>query len=573
MAIYDLLVLCVISVTVVGSDAPCPNGCSCPSEYRADCCNLSLYEIPKQLSVATRFLNISGNKLSSLKRNSFNVHNAESIKILDLSDNKISVIDSGALRHVTSLIFLYLSRNEIVSLEQNAFTVNNRLEFLKLDNNMLELPADRPFLNIPSLKSLDLKFCSISALPEKTFIRLKNLEELRLSHNQLQALNPKVFLPLKLLKHLYLSRNLLRDLHNDTFASMQNLETLDLSQNQLQSLSIHLFSSLEKVEYLDLSENRLKTLDLEIFSRMSKLQNLNLRKNILNSIHEKQFSTLNRLTVLDLSGNNFEDIHLKVICHLSNLTYLKVSDNRLACNCALWELWKWSKENEVVVLSSCEEPDFEFSSKNFEFLGTNNSCNATMCDLEIETEYTERLMTPMYVYVVTCLGILLVIIACGVTSFVVLRHYKEFFKRRNIRVSAAEYSANTINYIGRPPEDYMTHHETSQRQRQLQEELHRQHQETLLRRRVERAMSSSARSLPRVEHKTLRHSYHESRLPSIADDEREWFNADTLPANNRTSVFLASMSSHPAVRDPPSTPMEKKCLSEPKLKGQNYCSY
>jgi Leucine-rich repeat (LRR) protein len=98
-------------VTVVAaSDTPCPQVCTCPSRYRTDCCNSSLTRIPEDLLSDVRFLNVSGNNFHSLENGAFNVHR---IKILDLSNNRISTIEKEALTELEDLIYLYLGRNEI----------------------------------------------------------------------------------------------------------------------------------------------------------------------------------------------------------------------------------------------------------------------------------------------------------------------------------------------------------------------------------------------------------------------------------------------------------------------------
>jgi Leucine-rich repeat (LRR) protein len=554
------LAISTMFVTVVAAgDMPCPDVCTCPSPYRADCCNSSLTHIPRNLVSDVMFLNASSNNFHALRKRSFSVHH---IKILDFSNNRISVIEKDALAELEDLIFLYLGRNRIVFVDQDVFRMNHRIEFLKLDNNVLDLPVGRPFLNIPSLSSLDMSSCNISSLPEKTFVKMSSLKELRLTYNRLQTLDPQVFLPLKSLKSLYLSGNLLRTLHKDLFVMLKELVVLDLSNNELQTLHPQVFTFLESVELLELSGNQLETLGVDVFTPLKSLKRLHLHKNTLNTLNRKQFSELYNLAVLDLSGNHLDNLQLHVICHLNNLTYFKVSDNWLACNCGLWELWKWSVEEEVRIVSTCEEPDFEFSAKNFESLQYNKSCNATLCGVEIETNFPEQIISSVYVYVIICVGLMLVLIACVITTCVVFRYREKFCKKRNIQVSAIECSQIRNTFSAIQHDDYIAH---VQHQQELQKELHRQHQETLLRNHVQREQSQSLKALPIVKHQNIRHSCYEYHLSSFADNEREWSNADTLPSNKRSSVYLTSMSSHPIKPEPSKTPRDFSA-SEPKLK-------
>lgn len=552
-----LVISTLFATLVAGGDVPCPDVCTCPSPYRANCCNFSLTHVPRNLGGGVMFLNASSNNLRALRKGSFDVHR---IKILDLTNNKISVVEKDTFTELVDLIFLYLGRNEIVSLDQDVFRMNHRLEFLKLDHNILDLPAGRPFLNVPSLRSLDMSSCNVRSLPEKTFTNISSLQELRLTRNRLKTLDPKVFLPFKSLKSLYLSGNLLRSVQKDLFVMMKDLIVLDLSNNELHTLQSDVFAFLESVELLELSGNKLKTLGVDAFTPLTGLKRLHLQNNSLDTLSKTQFSKLYNLAVLDLSRNHLDNLQLRVICHLNNLTYFKVSDNWLACDCGLWELWNWSVENEIRVVSTCDEPYFEFSAKNFESLRHNKSCNATLCIVEIETKFQEQMISSVYLYVIICVVLVLVLIACAITTFVVFRYRKAFCEKRKTQPSAVE-RIQIRNIVLGTQRDDIVH---VQHQQELQKQLRRQHQETFLRNRIQREQSGSLKALPILKHQNIRHSYHESHLSSVADNEREWSNADTLPSNQRSSVYLTTMSSY-AIKPKTFNNSRDLSVSEPKL--------
>jgi hypothetical protein len=226
----------------------------------------------------------------------------------------------------------------------------------------------------------------------------------------------------------------------------------------------------------------------------------------------------------------------------------------------LWELRKWGVKKGIRILSACEELDFEFSENKFEFFKFNKSCNKTFCDEEYVPEFPVNMLLPVYVYIIIVAVLLLFLIACGITAYAVFRHRKEFCKRRNIEVYVTRQNTGT-SLSG-------WHHDNtarSQLQQELQKELHRQHHETFLKNRVRSGRSSSLKTLHIAEHKNVRHSYHECRLPSVADDEMEFSNADTLPANSRTSVFLAREATHPIKQERLKT-SKNRSVSEPKIK-------
>jgi Leucine-rich repeat (LRR) protein len=548
-----ILAIGTMFVTVVAvGDTHCPEVCTCPSLYRADCYSASLTHIPINLASDVRFLNATGNDFISLRKGAFNVNH---IKLLDLSNSSISEIENDALKELEYLIFLYLSRNRIVSLDQYVFTINRRLEVLKLDNNMLDFPQGRPFLSIPSLKSLDISSCSIQSLPEETFVRLPSLEELTLAQNNLQELPRKVFLYLKSLKYLYLSHNLLTALHGDLFVMSKKLVILDLSNNKLQTLHPQMFTFLQNVEILKLTENLLKNVDFDVFAPLINLENLYLDKNALNVLNGSQFSVLNNLTHLDISGNKLDSSQLLLMCHLKNLTYLKVTDNRLACDCAVWELWNWSLEKGMFFFSTCDEPDFEFSVKNFESFQINNSCNATVCGIRNVTDFSEQILFPMYLYGIISASLLFVSVACVVTFCVVAGYRKDFFKRRNNQISINDYHQNTASPVGR-------HHEcfAPAQLSKMSEDLHRH--ERLRKNSVKVGKNVSRKKLPTAERGNIRHSYNEGCVSSVVDDDMEWSNADTVSSNKTSSVFLQIACSHPQKLEK----SKNLSISEPKLK-------
>jgi hypothetical protein len=259
---------------------------------------------------------------------------------------------------------------------------------------------------------------------------------------------------------------------------------------------------------------------------------------------------------LDISDNHLDSLQLLLTCHLTNLTYLKVSNNRLACDCAVWELWNWSLENGIMIFSTCDEPDFEFSVKNFESFQFNNSCNATVCGIRNVTEFSEQILFSVYLYVIIGACLLLVSVAFGITFCVVVRYRKNFLKQRNFQVSINDYSQNTASPVDRQHSDCFAPAQSCT----VSQDLHRH--ERLRKNRARVGQSVSVKSLPTAESRNIRHSYHESHVSSVADDDRAWSNADTVTSNNRSSVYLQSMCSHP----PKLETSKDRSISEPKLK-------
>lgn len=208
-----------------------------------------------------------------------------------------------------------------------------------------------------------------------------------------------------------------------------------------------------------------------------------------------------------------------------------------------------------MIFLTCDEPGSEFSVKNFESFQFNNSCNATVCGIRNVTEFSEQILFSVYFYIIISASLLLVFVAFGITCCVVVRYRKNFLKQRNFQVSIKDYFQNTVSPVDRQHDCFAPAQRCT-----VSQDLHRH--ERLRKNRARVGQSVSVKSLPTAESRNIRHSYHESHVSSAADDDRAWSNADTVPSNNRSSVYLQSMCNHP----PKLETSKDRSISEPKLK-------
>lgn len=242
------------------------------------------------------------------------------------------------------------------------------------------LEENEKFWEVEVLKSLDLSFNGLSAVPNDIanlaaslqILKLRNnrltseniseqmfqscvlLRLLDLSYNQLQTLSPAIA-HLVDLKDLNLSNNQLHSIPGELWGCT-SLCTLDISNNKLASLSFPSASFSAQLNYqalisLNLSNNSLTAFPAELIAKCSNLETLHLQHNQLRAV--PSLASLNNLQSLDLSQNalavfptlpancnklvqlvlsyNFiEDIPLDVFKKLNKLSEFLFHNNKLS---------------------------------------------------------------------------------------------------------------------------------------------------------------------------------------------------------------------------------------------------
>lgn len=151
------------------------------------------------------------------------------LSYLDLSKNKISIVEKNRFRMLESLKYLFLSYNTISDLHYDTFSTNFHLKLLDLSNNYMK---DLIKFKSDSLLTLNMSNCEIVTINSDCLIRMPYLEKLILSGNRLSKLPNNLMSDLKVLD---LTSCRIVSINNLTFASMKNLRTLYLIGNRLSS--------------------------------------------------------------------------------------------------------------------------------------------------------------------------------------------------------------------------------------------------------------------------------------------------------------------------------------------------
>uniref|UniRef100_A0AAY5KGS7 Si:ch211-191d15.2 n=1 Tax=Esox lucius TaxID=8010 RepID=A0AAY5KGS7_ESOLU len=194
--IYGLLLVLFVSPQACLVTSPCPQGCCCPRQGLLVLCeSLGLRSLPISVPLNTSVLSVARNQLCNVDHQLRHNHLAHfprglppSLETLQLQENRITFITTGALRQLGNLTRLDLEDNRIRAIQPGALLRLGRLKVLTLKGNQLtSLPRNLP----ASLTHLDLSANCISALdlnclrsvPETAFDGLPRLHSVELANN------------------------------------------------------------------------------------------------------------------------------------------------------------------------------------------------------------------------------------------------------------------------------------------------------------------------------------------------------------------------------------------------------
>ncbi|EXB64489.1 Systemin receptor [Morus notabilis] len=256
---------------------------------------------------ALKSLNLSSNSLDfSLKDKDFSAGLRLSLKVLDLSFNKIS--GSNVVPWILSrsncneMSHLSLKGNKIAG--EMSFISCKRLEFLDVSSNNFSTSIPS-FGDCLALDHLDLSGNKLTGDVARAISSCGQLVFLNLSSNLFDGPIPSF--PVENLKFLSLAVNSFSgEIPLSIFDSCSSLVELDLSSNGLAGLVPDALSSCSSLESLDLSKNNFSgELPIETLMKLKKLKSLALSHNRFFGKLPDSLSDLPSLESLDLSSNNF----------------------------------------------------------------------------------------------------------------------------------------------------------------------------------------------------------------------------------------------------------------------------
>uniref|UniRef100_A0A3P9JYC8 TIR domain-containing protein n=1 Tax=Oryzias latipes TaxID=8090 RepID=A0A3P9JYC8_ORYLA len=311
------------------------------SRNTALCHNEILNAVPQDVPKTVTSLDLSGNKLSRIRRADFS-HVPHLIQ-LDLNRNYILQLDSFSFSNLTSLQKLNLNHNKLDKLDSNVFHGLWSLTELRIAHNKIKVVSSTSFQSLPSLRFLDISYNKLQNLTNANMIleQLPQLQEF-LTNTSVQlhavdlSLNPfqdfritaDVFpnllrfsiglnkrKPLKWdVKKTFLRRVSSLDISqlHLTLSDMRSLfqavnQTLTLlrlnAMKQNPNKLINLSCSVPSMSTLQFRRNKLRRIEARLLELCTNVTKLDLADNDIQAISEDAFKCLLRLKTLTLSGN------------------------------------------------------------------------------------------------------------------------------------------------------------------------------------------------------------------------------------------------------------------------------
>ncbi|XP_063218771.1 leucine-rich repeat neuronal protein 3-like [Bacillus rossius redtenbacheri] len=376
--------------------ALCPGMCICDDEsLKSSCQDAGLDVVPIQLNPNLKVINLRGNKITSV-RDTICIYT--NLRILDISQNKITTLGSQNFELHAELMILNISNNQITVLERKTFGGLISLRTLDISNNFLDNIEGSIFLELTNLEHLNLSKNHITVIGKGVFDNLKSLRTLQLDGNQLLDVPTHVLRNLQLLQVLALDDNLIEVVSEDSFPLLRDLKVLTLESNVISDIHLTAFDNVKMLEFLDLGNNNISLVPTAQLSKLTELRELRVCGNEFSIIGPVAFQNLVdlrslwicqllhlkhvdvrafvdniKLETLIMDGNiNLETLPIRLfhsnplLTHLSvrgtsltsldashfpldQLHYLYLGGNSLRCNCSMLWLWLLARKQRGIM--------------------------------------------------------------------------------------------------------------------------------------------------------------------------------------------------------------------------------
>ncbi len=289
--------------------------------------NKSYTEVPPDIPPSTTLLNLQDNQISTIQSGAFT--GLSNLQTLNLWNNQISIIQSGAFTGLSNLQKLILGHNQISTIHSEAFTGLSNLQILHLYINNISTIQLGSFTGLSNLKELSFHTNQISTIQSGLFVGMGNLQSLLLHHNQISTIQSSFFTGLSNLQLLRLHHNEIFTIQFGSFGGLGNLQTLYLNNNKISTIQSGAFIGLTNLWRLDLYSNQISVIQSGSFTGLSHLQILYLNINLITTIQSGSFTGLSNLQTVILKSNQISTIQSEAFTGLSNLQTLDLSDNNI----------------------------------------------------------------------------------------------------------------------------------------------------------------------------------------------------------------------------------------------------
>lgn len=223
----------------------------------------------------------------------------------------------------------------VKGMEEHPFRGLDKLESLVMEyNEIKQLPEPNLFEGLTSLERLEIKQCSLEAVPANYFRHMKNLKHLNLSINSISSLGDCAFCDLNNTV-IILSHNLLHTFNaHKVLGTTSWIEGIELDNNNLTKISR--FGQMFNLREAKFSNNYITEMDDEAFLNAPRLMLLEFTYNFLKEIPVTALPETIRSDekfVLDINSNNFKCLEKEIRDKFTALRSLALVSNPWDCKC------------------------------------------------------------------------------------------------------------------------------------------------------------------------------------------------------------------------------------------------
>uniref|UniRef100_A0A3Q3JPN9 Uncharacterized protein n=1 Tax=Monopterus albus TaxID=43700 RepID=A0A3Q3JPN9_MONAL len=202
------------------------------------------------------------------------------VKVADLSENKISRIQVADFKNLPLLTQLELNRNHISQIDNGAFHLPHLRELYIKNNNINTFHSWELTNNIFP----HLIWFNIGALINIS-CTIPTMSNLQLRYYKLRSVSSTMFTLCIYVTELDLTQNHIQIIHVNAFRSLPGLRILNLSQNKLSSVPVAI-RNLPTLRELNLSANNISRLGCDDFANQTMLRQLSLYNNMISALNE-----------------------------------------------------------------------------------------------------------------------------------------------------------------------------------------------------------------------------------------------------------------------------------------------
>lgn len=173
--------------TLLDPKEDCPAVCFCYESCGyilriVICVNSNLTNIPEDISPETTYLDLFNNSIVRLDKDFFS--RVPLLRRIDLSFNRISLIESGTFYHCDQLLDLILHNNNLKEIDLDNFNISSSsLQRLDLSHNLISRIHNNSFQMVSTLERLEIGNNKLGGIPNGLLDNLNKLSYLSLSGN------------------------------------------------------------------------------------------------------------------------------------------------------------------------------------------------------------------------------------------------------------------------------------------------------------------------------------------------------------------------------------------------------